>query len=88
MHTRLLVIGGFLGAGKTTLIAAAARALTAAGHTLGIVTNDQGGDLVDTQYLSALGFPVLEVTGGCFCCNFDEFVKKIRQLEQIQLYYF
>jgi G3E family GTPase len=45
---QLIVVGGFLGAGKTTLIWQAARRLTAMGRTVGLVTNDQAPDLVDT----------------------------------------
>lgn len=69
----LMIVGGFLGAGKTTTILALARALEAAGRTFGIVTNDQGSDLVDTHFLRSHDLVVNEVTGGCFCCNFDQF---------------
>ncbi|TVR55663.1 MAG: hypothetical protein EA426_14720 [Spirochaetaceae bacterium] len=79
--TRVLVIGGFLGAGKTTTILTAARRILADGGRLGIVTNDQGVDLVDTNFLAHEGFSVVDVTGGCFCCNYDEFASKLRALE-------
>ena len=79
--TRVLVIGGFLGAGKTTTILAAARKILADGGRLGIVTNDQGVDLVDTNFLAHEGFSVVDVTGGCFCCNYNEFASKLRALE-------
>ena len=45
--TRFIVIGGFLGAGKTTTIARLARAYLDEGLNVGIVTNDQAEDLVD-----------------------------------------
>jgi G3E family GTPase len=67
-------VGGFLGAGKTTAIAAAARELAARGKRVGVVTNDQGSRLVDTALLRDAGLPAEEVTGGCFCCRFDELV--------------
>lgn len=69
---KMILIGGFLGAGKTTLIAAAATKLRTRGSKVGVVTNDQSGDLVDTQLLRARGLPVAEVAGGCFCCRFDD----------------
>ncbi|MFW5684594.1 MAG: GTP-binding protein [Spirochaetota bacterium] len=72
-RTRLMIIGGFLGAGKTTTILRLAELLQANGMRFGIVTNDQGSDLVDTHFLRAHGLVVNEVTGGCFCCNFDQF---------------
>ena len=52
------------------------------GCRVGIVTNDQGGNLVDTNYLREHGFPVMEVTGGCFCCNFDQLTQKLAQMSK------
>jgi G3E family GTPase len=69
------MIGGFLGAGKTTAIGRLARTYTEAGLSVGIVTNDQAFDLVDTQSLRAQGFRVGEVPGACFCCKFDDLVE-------------
>jgi G3E family GTPase len=65
-------VSGFLGAGKTTALTAAARELQGRGLAVGIVTNDQGRDLVDTAVFRGLGLPAAEVAGGCFCCRFDE----------------
>ncbi|MBP2704247.1 hypothetical protein JOL79_10535 [Microbispora sp. RL4-1S] len=65
-------LGGFLGAGKTTTMIAAAAAIEATGRKVSVITNDQGVDLVDTKLArSALG-DVSEVTGGCFCCRFED----------------
>ncbi len=72
--TRFVLIGGFLGAGKTTLIGQLARRYMADGQRVGIITNDQADDLVDTQNLRSQGFDVGEVAGACFCCSFDELV--------------
>src|ERR1051325_9373357 len=66
-----IMIGGFLGAGKTTAILRLARHLTAAGRRVGLITNDQSHDLVDTVMRRAGGFAVKETPGGCFCCRFD-----------------
>ena len=82
MSTELIVVGGFLGAGKTTSILGIAKQLMSEGKKVGIVTNDQGSDLVDTNFLKASGMSVLEVTGGCFCCNFEEFINKIQTLAE------
>jgi Ni2+-binding GTPase involved in maturation of urease and hydrogenase len=68
---RFVMIGGFLGAGKTTTISRLARAYQSRGLRVGIVTNDQASDLVDTQTLRSQGFEVGEVAGSCFCCNFS-----------------
>jgi len=69
---RLILVGGFLGAGKTTLLARAADVLTRHGLKVGLITNDQAEDLVDTELLkSRTQVPVQEVSGGCFCCRFS-----------------
>jgi Ni2+-binding GTPase involved in maturation of urease and hydrogenase len=73
-------VGGFLGAGKTTALAAAARELLARGYKVGLVTNDQGRGLVDTAFFRWLGLPAEEVAGGCFCCRFDELVERAGRL--------
>jgi G3E family GTPase len=77
---RLILVGGFLGAGKTTLLAQAARRLAQAGSRVGLITNDQAGNLVDTGVLRQAGLPVGEVSGGCFCCRFDELISASQQL--------
>ena len=78
--TRLLMIGGFLGAGKTTAIARLARHYVAQGLRVAVVTNDQAFGLVDTESLRAQGLAVGEVPGACFCCKFDELVETIASL--------
>ena len=67
-----IVVGGFLGAGKTTAITWLAHSLQAMGKRTAMVMNDQGERLVDTAYGRASGLSVGEVTGGCFCCRFDD----------------
>lgn len=78
--TRFVLVGGFLGAGKTTLIGELARHYTAAGKRVGIITNDQAADLVDTHNLRSQGFAVGEVAGACFCCSFDDLVATAESL--------
>jgi len=73
--TRFLMIGGFLGAGKTTTIARLAQHFTEQGLRIGLVTNDQAYGLVDTENLRAQGFEVGEVPGACFCCKFEDLVE-------------
>jgi G3E family GTPase len=73
---RLVLIGGFLGAGKTTLMAQAGRRLAAKGKVVGFITNDQADQLVDTEMLKQTGLDVKEVAGACFCCKFDELIAR------------
>src|SRR6478672_6159525 len=69
-------VGGFLGAGKTTALASASRELISRGLKVGIITNDQGEQLIDTQVMRALGLATEEITGGCFCCKFTDLVEQ------------
>src|SRR5215216_8210573 len=77
---RYIMIGGFLGAGKTTAVAALAQRLAAQGLRIGLITNDQGSELVDTAMLRARGFATEEIPGGCFCCRFNSLVDAARKL--------
>ena len=77
---RYYMIGGFLGAGKTTAVAALAQHLTKRGKRVGLITNDQGRELVDTAMLRAKGFATEEIPGGCFCCRFNSLVDAARKL--------
>jgi G3E family GTPase len=77
---RYYMIGGFLGAGKTTAVAALAQRLTQAGLRVGLITNDQGSELVDTAMLRARGFATEEIPGGCFCCRFNSLVDAATKL--------
>lgn len=79
---KYIMVGGFLGAGKTTTLSRLARHYTEQGKRVGIVTNDQAADLVDTNSLRAQGFEVGEVAGACFCCNFDELMSTMEQLSE------
>lgn len=81
---RFIMVGGFLGAGKTTALSRLAREYTQQGLKVGLVTNDQAQNLVDTNSLRKQGFAVEEVPGACFCCKFDELVGKIGELEAHQ----
>ncbi len=81
-RARYIMLGGFLGAGKTTAVAALAQHLAASGQRVGLITNDQGSELVDTAMLRARGFSTEEITGGCFCCRFNTLTDAARKLTQ------
>lgn len=85
MHNiRFIMVGGFLGAGKTTTLSRLARHYMDQGKKIGLITNDQAQDLVDTHMLREQGFPVEEVAGACFCCKFDELMDKVDVLKNAQ----
>ncbi len=79
---QVILIGGFLGAGKTTLATALVRRLMRQGRRVGVVTNDQAADLVDTRLLQNETPDVGEVAGACFCCSFDGFIAELKRLDR------
>jgi Ni2+-binding GTPase involved in maturation of urease and hydrogenase len=78
---RYVMLGGFLGAGKTTAVARLAERLSAQGLRVGLITNDQGAELVDTAMLRSRGFATEEIPGGCFCCRFNSLVEAANKLK-------
>ena len=77
---RYIMIGGFLGAGKTTAMGKLARHLSDQGLRVGLITNDQAGGLVDTKLMRNQGFATEEIAGGCFCCRFNTLVDAAAKL--------
>ncbi|MDL2265207.1 cobalamin synthesis protein P47K [Parabacteroides sp. OttesenSCG-928-G07] len=78
--TRIILAGGFLGAGKTTLLWNAAQELMKQGLRVGLITNDQAPELVDSAILELNDLKVVEVSGSCFCCNFNGFTDAIQKI--------
>jgi G3E family GTPase len=76
------MLGGFLGSGKTTAVAALAQRLTSKGLKVGLITHDQGQELVDTAMLRSKGFATEEIPGGCFCCRFNSLVEAADRLTE------
>ena len=68
-----ILLGGFLGAGKTTAVERLAGWLKGRDLIPGIISNDQADGLIDTAIgRSHSRTAVQEVTGGCFCCRAGE----------------
>lgn len=66
---RLILVTGFLGSGKTTLIIRLARAAIERGLRTAIVVNEAGEIGIDDQLMRRLGLDVRELAGGCVCCT-------------------
>ena len=79
---KLILLGGFLGSGKTTAIVKAARILMREGKRVAIITNDQGDQQVDSAYVKSLDIPARQVPNGCFCCNYQQLDDHIAELKQ------
>jgi G3E family GTPase len=82
MKSTLILVGGFLGAGKTSLLWEMAKRLQEQGEAVGLITNDQASELVDTAFLKTSADIVTEVSGSCFCCNFNGFADAIAYIRQ------
>ena len=62
------VIGGYLGAGKTTLVNHLLR--NAGGKKLAIMVNEFGELPIDEDLIEAEGDDLISLAGGCVCCSF------------------
>jgi len=83
LKARYIMIGGFLGAGKTTAVLKLAHWLDDnMGLRVGLIDNDQGSQLVDTALLASQDFEVEEISGGCFCCRFNSLVEAANRLTE------
>jgi hypothetical protein len=80
LRPTIVAIGGFLGAGKTSLIVAAARLLQGRGVKAAAILNDQGAELVDTSFVEANEIQAGQVVGGCFCCRLSDLVHAAEEL--------
>jgi G3E family GTPase len=66
---KLLLVTGFLGSGKTSLILALARAARERGRRTAIIVNEIGEIGIDDQLMRRLDLDVWELTNGCICCT-------------------
>src|SRR5688500_17546890 len=82
MRADYVVVGGVLGAGKTTALLRLAEHYSGEGRRVGLITNDQSQGLVDTSMVTAHGYPVEEITGGCFCCRFTSLTEASDKLSR------
>ncbi len=69
MTMRLLLFGGFLGSGKTTLIIRLADALARKQRRVAVVVNEVGEIGIDNQLMRSVGLDVWELSSGCICCS-------------------
>jgi G3E family GTPase len=80
---RLLLFVGFLGSGKTTLILALARRAALERVRVCVLVNEVGEVGIDGEVLRLGDLEVVEITGGCICCQIGvDLVRALRDLEQ------
>ena len=66
----MVVLGGWLGAGKTTLVNRLLRA--AHDERIAVVVNDIGEVNLDAELIAARDGDTVELTNGCVCCSMGE----------------
>ena len=80
--TKIDIISGFLGAGKTTLIK---KLLAEAfpGEKLVLIENECGEISIDSGFLKESGVQISEMSAGCICCSlvgdFNEALKDVQK---------
>ena len=77
------VIGGYLGAGKTTLVNYLLR--NANGLRLAVLVNEFGELAIDRDLIEAEEEGLISISGGCVCCSFGgDLIAALRNLSQMQ----
>ena len=79
----ILVVSGFLGSGKTTLVRHLLDTAVAEGARLAIVSNEFGALGIDGALLSSGQGRYIELAGGCVCCELsDELVEVLESMRR------
>ncbi len=79
----ILVVSGFLGSGKTTLVRHLLDAAIAEGTRLAIVSNEFGALGIDGALLASGQGRYVELAGGCVCCELsDELVEVLEAVRR------
>ena len=82
-YLSVTVIGGYLGAGKTTLVNYLLR--NANGLRLAVLVNEFGELAIDRDLIEAEEEGLISISGGCVCCSFGgDLIAALRNLSQMQ----
>jgi cobalamin biosynthesis protein CobW len=81
-NTRIpvLVVSGFLGSGKTTLVSHLLQQAQAEGARMAVVSNEFGPLGIDRSLLSQGGEAYVELEGGCVCCQLSDELRDTLQM--------
>jgi G3E family GTPase len=76
------IVGGYLGAGKTTLVNHLLR--EAAGRRLAVLVNDFGELPIDPDLIETVAGNVIGIAGGCVCCSYgSDLIAALEDLLQL-----
>jgi len=82
MTVPVTVIGGYLGAGKTTLVNRLLR--QADGRRLAVLVNEFGALPIDADLIESRDENVINIEGGCVCCSYgSDLIAALRDLQTI-----
>ena len=77
----VLLVSGFLGAGKTTLIKHLLVSGIEAVGKVAVIVNEVGDIGIDGTLLSGRNVDLLELTSGCICCSMKtDFIKAVQEI--------
>lgn len=77
----VLIVSGFLGSGKTSLVRHLLSEAQADGLRVGVISNEFGDLGIDVELLQARNADYVEISGGCVCCRLsDELVSTLQTL--------
>jgi cobalamin biosynthesis protein CobW len=76
----VLVVSGFLGSGKTTLVGDLLRQARATGRRMAVVSNEFGALGIDQALLGQGGEAYVELEGGCVCCQLSDALRDTLQM--------
>lgn len=83
MPIPVTLIGGYLGAGKTTLVNHLLRQRD--GRRIAVLVNDFGELPIDSELIEARDGALLQLAGGCVCCSFgSDLMAALQQMLALQ----
>jgi G3E family GTPase len=77
----VIIVSGFLGAGKTTLVTHLLRSRPEESGKLAVIVNEVGEVGVDGTLLSGENVDMVELTSGCICCTIQtDFLRAVEEI--------
>ncbi|MCL1895044.1 MAG: cobalamin biosynthesis protein P47K [Clostridiales bacterium] len=79
----MILFGGFLGSGKTTIISKLLHGIVGSGDTAAVIENEIGEVGIDDKLLGETGISVTPLFGGCVCCQITgSLIEAVHQIKK------